>query len=368
MRAVICNDFGDSQVESVPRPTPAADEVLVSVRRVQLSVTECQLYNGKALGSSDTIADRMRDGDGRVFGHEFCGVVEEVGDDVTSFDSGDRVYAPAKVACGECGYCDSGYQQLCGDKETIGIDRPGALAEYISLPETILRTLPPGTTDAEGAAMQPLASAIRCVEDARIATGDVVVIIGCGVMGSQCGQLALERGASKVLAVDIDDRKLELADDLGMEPINAKANDLIETIRRTTNGIGADVVFSAVGGEQGHATTGDGPLAQSFQIVRSGGTVLQVGHVIGELPIEPQVLRSKSTRWINPRFGVASTGPNTDTGRLAPQLVADGRISIQDYVTHELNGLESFEEVVEITLNKERHDALGPAQIVLEDN
>lgn len=368
MRAVVCGDFGDSRVESVPRPTPAADEVVVAVRRIQLSVTECQLYDGKELASSDTIANRMRDGSGRLFGHEFCGVVEDAGDDVTSLESGDRVYAPAKVACGECGYCDAGYQQLCGDKETIGIDRPGALAEYVSLPASILRTLPPEISDAEGAAMQPLASAIRCVDDAQISTGDVVVVIGCGVMGSQCGQLALEQGAGRVLAVDIDDRKLEVASDLGMKPIDAKADDPVETIRRTTNGIGADVVFSAVGGEQGHATTGDDPLAQSFRIVRSGGTVLQVGHVLGELPIEPQVLRSKSISWINPRFGVTSTGPNTDTGEFAQQLVADGRISIRDYITHELNGLEAFEEAVEITTNKERHEALGPAQIVLRDD
>lgn len=77
-------------------------------------------------------------------------------------------------------------------KETVGIDRPGALAEYVSVSASILRTLPPETSDAEGTAMQPLASAIRCVGDARIATGDVVVL-GCGVMRSQCGQLTLEQ-------------------------------------------------------------------------------------------------------------------------------------------------------------------------------
>lgn len=75
---------------------------------------------GEALGSSDTITDRMRDGGGRMFGHEFCGVIEDAGDDITTLETGDRVYAPAKVACSECEYCDTEYQQLCGARKPSG--------------------------------------------------------------------------------------------------------------------------------------------------------------------------------------------------------------------------------------------------------
>lgn len=365
MKAVRCEDFGESTVVDVPRPEPEDDEVLIEVARVQLSVTECQIYRGHEIASYAAVKRTMEDGDGLVFGHEFCGTVVEAGPTVDGFEVGDRVYAPAKIACGECAYCEAGYRQLCGDKETIGMGRPGALAEYVALPAEPLARLPDAVSDAEGAAMQPLASALMCVEDAGISTGDQVAVVGCGVMGYQCGQLALDQGASNVVAVDVDPAKLEHAADRGMEPVDAREADPVAAVESATGGIGADVVIEAVGGEQSHATAGGGPLAQAFSMVRSGGTVGQVGILVDELPIDPRTLRKKSVTWVNPRFGAWQLGPNTHTGTLAPKLVADGRVSISEFLTHELDGLESFEEAVDITADKPDYDALGPAQIVV---
>lgn len=364
MRAVVCRDFGESSVEDIPRPTPTDNEVVIRVDRVQLSVTECQMYRGKQLGSIETVQDRMNQGDGRVFGHEFCGVVDETGSNVTSLEIGDRVYAPAKIACHTCAYCDAGYTQLCKNKETIGMDRPGALAEYVALPPDPLESVPSEVSDAEAAALQPLASAALCVHDAGIQTGDVVAVVGCGVMGYQCGQLAKYQGAEEVFVVDVVSQKLEIAESQGLTPIDASTHDPVTFIKEATNGIGADVVFPAVGGEQEHVTSGS-PVAQAIEMTRSGGTVLQVGLLIGEMKIEPRQLRSSSIRWINPRFGVTSTGPNTATGELVGSLVARNQISINEYITHELPGLSSFEDAVNITLAKDEHDALGPPQIIV---
>lgn len=365
MKAVVCTDFNESSVEEVPRPDPDPGEVLIEVDRVQLSVTECQMYRGHDLGDVDRVHEIMTEGDGRVFGHEFCGRVAERGEGVSAFEVGDRVYAPAKISCGECAYCEAGYTQQCKDKETIGMGRPGALAEYVALPTEPLWDLPDAVPDAEGAAMQPLASAVLCVHDAEISTGDVVVVVGCGVMGYQAAQLALVEGAREVYAVDVDPKKLEIARERGLTPINARETDPIEEVKRRTDGVGADVVVEAVGGDQSTAVEGTEPLAQCIQMARSDGTLLQVGLLIGEMDIAPGDLRGKSIDWVHPRFGVASTGPNTDTGELAPSLVADGRVTVDEYITHELNGLQSFEEAVEITLNKEAHEALGPPQMVL---
>lgn len=365
MQAVRCTDFGESTVVDVPRPEPGDDEVLIEVARVQLSVTECQIYRGHEIGGYALVREAIDSGDGLVFGHEFCGTVVEAGPAVEGLEVGDRVYAPAKIACDECAYCEAGYRQLCADKETIGMGRPGALAEYVALPAEPLARLPDAVSDAEGAAMQPLASALLCVEDAGIETGDEVAVVGCGVMGYQCGQLALEGGASRVVAVDIDPVKLEHAADRGMEPVDAREADPVEAVEAATGGIGADVVFEAVGGEQAHATAGDEPLAQAFSMVRSGGTVGQVGIVVDELTLDPRKLRKKSVTWINPRFGAWQLGPNTHTGTLAPRLVAEGRVTVGEFLTHELDGLGSFEEAVEITADKPSYDALGPAQIVL---
>lgn len=101
-----------------------------------------------------------------------------------------------------------------------------------------------------------------------------------------------------------------------------------------------------------------GPFARLERSPRSA-------FIIGETALEPRAFRTKRVRWVNLRLGVTSTGPNTDTGEIAPRLVVDGRIEIDGYVTHELSGLGSFEEAVAITLDKPAHDALWPAQIVV---
>lgn len=361
MRSVIIHGTDQSSIEDVPRPEPTGEEVLIAVDRVQLSITECRLYRGQDIAHRDAVDRQLREGSARLFGHEFCGTVVDVGPGVTQFEPGDRVYPPGKIPCEDCGYCQSGCHQYCSNKTQIGYDRPGGLSEYVLQPETILAKLPDAVSNAEGAAMQPLASAVLCVEEADVGTGDVAVVVGTGVMGSHCGQLALAQGAAKVFAVDIVDRKLDLAADTGMIPVDARTENVAERVGAATNGVGADVVFEAVGADQTHGTSGDDPLALACRTVRHGGTIVQVGHIEGEITIRPRAFRSKNVTWINPTVGTVQTGPNANTGDIATEMVASGRLSIERYVSHELDGLEAFEEAVEITLDSERK--LGPAQI-----
>jgi threonine dehydrogenase-like Zn-dependent dehydrogenase len=363
MRSVVVHDVGRSSVEEVPRPEPSGEEVLIAVDRVQLSVTECRLYRGHDIAHRDAVDRQLREGSARLFGHEFCGEAVETGDAVTRFEPGDRVYPPGKIPCEECRYCRTGYEQHCPEKTQIGYDRPGGLSEYVLQPETALCALPDAVSDAEGAAMQPLASAVLCVEDAGIATGDVVATVGAGVMGSNCGQLALAEGAGEVFAADVVDEKLAIAADSGATPVDAREADLAERVRAATGGVGADVVFEAVGADQNHGTEGDGPLAQALRTVRRGGTIVQVGHVTGEITVRPRAFRTRNVDWVNPTVGTVHTGPNADTGAVAAGMVASGRISIEEFVSHELDGIETFEEAVEITLDEER--GLGPAQMVV---
>lgn len=368
MDAVSIDEFESFDVVNVPRPDPGPGEVLIDVSRVQLSVTECLLYRGESVAHYDAVKRRIRNGDPetRLFGHEFCGTVVERAPNVDDYDVGERVYAPGKIHCGDCPYCRSGYENYCPDTEAIGYDRPGALAEYVRLPVEPLRRLPAGVSDAEGAALQPLASSVLCVADAGIDPGDDVLVVGAGVMGFQCALLAKRFGAGEVYAVDVRDRPLELAEAHGAIPIDATETDPVAAVREATDGLGADIAIEAVGGDQSHATAGDAPLAQAFRAVRRGGTVLQVGHLSGDVELTPRAARSKAIRWENPRKGVADLGPGTDTGALAGELVERGAVPIGEYVTHELAGLESFGTAVDVTLEKEGHDALGPAQIVID--
>jgi threonine dehydrogenase-like Zn-dependent dehydrogenase len=367
MKAVVCDDFNDGSVEEVPRPEPAAHELLVRVDRVQLSVTECYLYRGEEFAFFEKVRERMHEGDGRLFGHEFCGTVVEAGDRVVDFAEGDRVYAPNAISCGDCVHCRNDYPGFCDEKTHIGFQRPGALAEYVALPPEALGKLPDGVDDAQGAAMQPLAASMVNVHDADISTGDVVAVVGAGVMGNECGQLASHMGASEVFAIDIDPNNVAVADEHGLTGIDSREEDPVERVKAATDGIGADVVFEAVGGDQDHTSEGSDPLAQAFQLSRKGGTIVHVGIVPGEMTYRPRDYKEKCIRYVNARdqVGVLRTGPNADTGRAAVEMVASGRVSIEELVTHELDGLESFEEAIEVTLNKAESGALGPAQMVL---
>lgn len=365
MEAVLCYDFEKSSVEEIPRPDPGPTEVLVEVQQVQLSVTDCSLYRGEKITHHEAITSRLGPDGAQLFGHEFAGKVTETGDKVTAFDTGDRVYAPGKIPCFECPSCEAGYTHLCHNKNNIGYERPGALAEYVTVPAHPLETLPDGISDAEGAAMQPFSTSVLSVHNAEIGTGDIVVVIGMGVIGTQCAQLALRQGASTVFGVDIVDEKLAIAESYGVEPIDAREEDPVERIVAATGGIGADVAFEAVGGSQDQLTDGDGPITQAFHALRTGGTLVQVGHIAGDISATARDLRDKCLTWRHPLRGDPQLSPNASPGEAAPKLVDDGLVMIDDYITHELNGLSSFERAFEMTLNKEEYGALGPVQIVV---
>jgi len=365
MEALLVEDFGSARVDSVSNPEVGPGDLLVSVDRVQISVTECSLFRGAEGMAADLIRERLGDGDNRLFGHEFCGTVEDIGDAVRGFDVGDRVYAPGKITCGSCPYCQIGYESLCENYQTLGTHRPGALAEQVVAPATIFRTLPDEVTDAEGAALQPLADVTNTVADVGITPGDSVAILGTGVMGYYCGQVALARGAGEVFAIDIDPRKVDLATNRGMVGIHPGETDPVDVVTEATGGRGADIVVEAVGGSQSTAISGSDPIAQAFSMVRRAGTIVQMGIIEGEITLEPRQFRSKSVRWLNPKIGIERPSPNRDTGELAVELVASGRVSIEEFITHELKGISAFERAVDITLNQVAHDALGPAQLII---
>jgi len=367
MQAILCHGFEDGRLKNIPEPEPAAGEVKVKVERVQLSVTECALYRDKEITHYEEVKARLDDSPVQLFGHEFCGRIIGHGVDVSTFEVGDRVYAPGKVPCHECRQCERGFELHCSNKTYLGYNTPGALAEYATFPAEALCTVPDSVSNAEVAAMQPLASAILAVEEAEVSIGDIVAVVGTGVMGYQCAQLAANRGARTVIGVDIDSERLNILTSRGLEAINTTKTDPVDRVLELTASVGADLVFEAVGGSQSHGTDGSDPLAQAFDMARSGGKVVQVGYIIDEIALTPRKIRSKSVNWINPVTGVTAPTPNTTTGELAADLVASGRVSIKEYVTHELDGLESFEEAVKITLNKQKYGAHGPAQLVLSN-
>ncbi len=221
-----------------------------------------------------------------VPGHEYCGVVEEVGADVTRWRAGDRVIAPFILACGRCSDCAAGHQTICADQALPGFTRAGAFAERIAVPfaDANLTALPVGMDPA-------LAAALGCrvttawhglTGRAALAPGEWLAVFGGGGIGLSALLLGRALGA-RVAVVDVVDEKLEYARHLGADAVvNARRTDAAGAVRDITGG-GADVAIDALGVPD--------TVVPALKSLRKLGRMVQVGmpagdHVTMALPMD----------------------------------------------------------------------------------
>lgn len=183
-----------------------------------------------------------------TLGHEVAGVVEEVGSQVSNVKAGDRVCLHYLVTCGDCYYCSTGNEQFCTSGAMIGKHRDGGYAEYISVPARNAFSLLDGLSFEEGAVLMcSSATSFHALRKAEVKPGERVAIFGVGGLGMSAVQLARAFGALDVYAVDVDEKKLEVAERFGAVPVNAKAGDPVEELRRLTGGKGVDVALELIG-------------------------------------------------------------------------------------------------------------------------
>jgi D-arabinose 1-dehydrogenase-like Zn-dependent alcohol dehydrogenase len=183
-----------------------------------------------------------------TLGHEVAGVVEKAGSDVQGFKPGDRVCVHYLLTCGECVFCRSGTEQFCSSAQMIGKHRDGGYAEFIAVPERSLFHLPDGIPFEQGAILMcSSATSLHALKKARLRPGETVAIFGVGGLGISALQLASHFGAATIYAVDVNPRKLELAERFGAIPVNAAVSDPVEQIRELTHDRGVDVALELVG-------------------------------------------------------------------------------------------------------------------------
>lgn len=184
----------------------------------------------------------------RTLGHEVAGVVELAGGNIKNLKVGDRVCVHYLVTCGDCAFCRAGNEQFCPSAEMIGKHRDGGYAEFIVAPERSVFLLPDEVPFEQGAIMMcSSATSMHALKKARLAAGESVAIFGAGGLGISAIQLAKNLGAARVFAIDINPRKLELAERFEAIAINAAAGDPVEQLREITNGRGVDVALELVG-------------------------------------------------------------------------------------------------------------------------
>lgn len=237
MKALVIPTPGEISVKEIPEPGPAPGEVLLKMQYVGFCGSDLSTYLGK-----NPMVNYPR-----IPGHEISGIISEVGRDVPDdYKPGDAVTVVPYTNCGKCPSCRRGRTYACQINQTLGVQREGAMQEYITVPwQKIL--LAPGLSDLELAMVEPLTVGFHAIERGRVEESDVVMVLGCGMIGAGAIAGAALRGA-RVIAVDIDDHKLKLASYLGAQhTINSSVMDLHEELDRLTGGDGPDVVVEAAG-------------------------------------------------------------------------------------------------------------------------
>jgi threonine dehydrogenase-like Zn-dependent dehydrogenase len=214
--------------------------------------------------------------------------------------------------------------------------------------------------DSEAACLQSLSDSVAAVETAQLRMADTVVIFGQGSMGLECLQIARLSGAGQVLTVDVREEACRISRELGADhALNGRTDDAVAAIRDLTGGIGADVVFECAGGSPQQGLAGHQTLLQAVDAVRPGGKVVGVSWFGGPVPLDVDVLRERSLRYLFPDVSTQAHLEHT------VRLVASGRVRLTPTITHVLAGIESVPRAFEITANKGRYQAVNPAQVLM---
>ncbi len=260
MRAAIWHGPRQISVEETPRPEACSDELLLRVAFAGICGSELSGY----LGQSSLRHPPL------IMGHEFVGIVEQVGNAVGDFALGDRVTVNPMVPDGTCAMCRNGHEHLCLNRSLIGAHRPGAFAEYVAAPAKACYRLPETIDNLTGTLVEPLACAVRAVRLAEVTVGGRVLILGAGPIGLLALTVARRAGATVIAISDVNPARLAVAREWGAtHTINPREQDLAAIIGAATDGLGCDAAIDAVGLPM--------TRQQAIGAVRAGGRVIFLG-------------------------------------------------------------------------------------------
>jgi len=312
---------GDLRIEDAPVPEAGRGELVIRVRTCSTCGTDAKIFR---FGHHHISLPR-------VLGHEVAGEITDVGSEVEGWSLGDRVQVIAAIPCGVCHYCRRGQHTVCEDLESIGYQYDGGFAEFMRVPRKVLAVdgvnrIPEHVRFESASLTEPLACVLNGQELANVGEGDAVVVLGAGPIGCLHVRLARARGATTVMLVDVNQARLDLA--ARAEPdatIDSTKDDPIDAVRKMTNGRGADVVITATGVGQAQE--------QALEMTAPRGRI----SLFGGLPKDDSTIRFDSNL-VHYRelsvFGAYGSTPRHN--REALSLIADGRVRVDDLITHRM--------------------------------
>ncbi len=284
MKALVLEDYYKLNYMNWQDPDITDDEVLVHVKACGICGSDVHGMDGSTGRRKPPI----------IMGHEASGVIVETGKGVTSWKKDDRVTFDSTIYRLDDWYTRKGMYNLSNNRMVLGVSpgeyrRHGAFAELVAIPQHILFKLPDTVTFDQAAMVEPAAVALHAVELTPVAMDDTAVVVGAGMIGLFIVQALRAAGCGKIIAIDIDSDRLELAQKLGADIVYSDTDlETIECIRDTANGRGADIAFEAVGTTQ--------TVSTAISTVRCGATVTLIGNLSPQIQIPLQTVVTKQIR------------------------------------------------------------------------
>jgi threonine dehydrogenase-like Zn-dependent dehydrogenase len=321
MKTLLYPQYERLEVVDQSKPNPGAGDVLLRVAACGICGSELEAFRKQSPRRVPPL----------VMGHEFCGVVEEAGPDAGSFLPGERVVSHSLFGCGQCVRCARGDSHLCANRQLFGMNRAGAFAEYVSVPEKCLVSWPDHLLAEAASLAEPLANGVHVVGLTRQLNPGVVVIVGAGPIGLLCQQAFQSLSSAGTIVADLIQERLAVASMLGANNIiNSRHEDFLTEVLNLTGGEGADVVVDAVGSGLSKQ--------QSLAATRPGGTTVWIGTHENPVTVDSYEVT------LSERRVQGSYAASLDELKVAVNLLASGKVDGTSWIkTFPLEeGVEAF--------------------------
>jgi len=284
MKALVLEEYNKLVYKDMPTPRIEDNEALVEVKACGICGSDVHGMDGSS-GRRHTPL---------IMGHEASGIIVKRGSAVTGFEEGHRVTFDSTIYCGTCFYCRQGLINLCDNRRVLGVSpaeyrQHGAFAQYVAVPEHILYRLPDNLSFVQAAMVEPVSIAFHAVSLTPISLNDSAVVIGSGMVGIFVVQALRAAGCGTVIAVDLEQSKLDLALKLGADHgLLAGEVDVPEEVRKLTDGRGANIAIEVVGNTIA--------VNSAIGSLRKGGALTIVGNLAPtvEFPLQEVVTRQIS--------------------------------------------------------------------------
>ena len=321
MKAAVLTSYNRVEWKEVDRPACKKGEVLIRVSFASICGSDQHIFTGEFHPRTKTPM---------IMGHEFAGIVAEVGEGVTGFSPGEMVTVDPIIWCGECPACKLGQYPACTNLKIVGVDLNGGFAQFISVAASMLYKVPASVPARHAALIEVLSIGFHAKNRAGVKEGDVLAIWGSGKVGLSILEAVRTITRTTVFMVDILDKRLKVgpAHYDNVIPVNALKEDPVKKILQGTAGKGVDIAFEAVGHAEEAALTVN-PVRGCVQSIRGAGTVCVLGLGNDPAPVLFKELIWKEAKIVASRVShgeFAETIEHLGKGSLKPDAMITGTL------------------------------------------